>query len=161
MAKSKEKKTYKNHTDEEKIKILNDIIIQIKLENKSVRGVFSDDNESKPEINRDTFYEWLKQFTEISDQYARACEDRAESIFEEILNITDKAMIDMVEVQQARLKVDARKWMLGKMMPKKYGDKIDISADVNSNINTTQTIDLSSVPTSVLQELLKHSQKNE
>lgn len=36
-------------------------------------------------------------------------------------------MANMVEVNQARLKVDAIKWRLGKLAPKKYSDKVDLT----------------------------------
>lgn len=95
-------------------------------------------------VHRDTFNEWLKADKELSDQYARAAEERADSIFEEILDIADDASNDFTladigdgiqiekfnseHVQRSRLRVDARKWMLGKMQPKKYGDKMDVTS---------------------------------
>jgi len=90
-------------------------------------------------VSRDTFNEWLKEDKEISDQYARACEQRADTIFEEILDIADETSKDTIYtdkgeipnsewMQRSRLRVDARKWMLGKMNPKKYGDKTDITS---------------------------------
>ena len=39
-------------------------------------------------------------------------------------------------IQRDRLRVDARKWMLGKMQPKKYGDKLDVTSD-GEKISTT------------------------
>ena len=39
-----------------------------------------------------------------------------------------------------RLKIDAKKWKLSKLAPKKYGDKIDV---------TTQGEKLNSTPTSI------------
>lgn len=87
-----------------------------------------------------TFYEWIDNDEQKALHYARACEKRADTIFEEILEIADDASNDFsladigdgiqVEkfnsehVQRSRLRVDSRKWMLGKMNPKKYGDKI-------------------------------------
>ena len=56
-------------------------------------------------------------------------------MFEEILEIADEnnadayvvdgeTKIDGNTVQRSKLKIDARKWMLGKMQPTKYGDKV-------------------------------------
>lgn len=59
----------KRYTDEEKIKILNDIITQIKLENKSVRDVFNYKNKNKPDISSVTFHEWIKHFPKINKEY--------------------------------------------------------------------------------------------
>ena len=49
---------------------------------------------------------------------------------EEILEIADDnytgpdGRADNGAVQQARLRVDSRRWLLSKLMPRKYGDKI-------------------------------------
>ena len=95
------------------------------------------------------FFEWLDNDKDKVLQYTRACEKRAEGIFEDILEIadnthndtiiTDKGEIPNTEwIARSRLKVDSRKWMLGKMNPKKYGDKIDHTTDgekINQNIS--------------------------
>ena len=60
---------------------------------------------------------------------------RSEAMFEDILEIADDTSRDTIDtengekansewISRSRLRVDARKWMLSKMMPKKYGDKI-------------------------------------
>jgi hypothetical protein len=81
---------------------------------------------------------WIADNEKLQVQYALALEARAEYHFEEILDIADKVRIgtkkvskadggieitkaDMIE--RARLMVDARKWVLARMNPKKYGDK--------------------------------------
>lgn len=95
-----------------------------------------------------TFFEWIKSDSEKEKQYARATEKRADTIFEDILNIADDNSSDVFYdddgnervnndvIQRARLRVDARKWMLGKMNPKKYGDKIqqEHSGELTTNI---------------------------
>ena len=97
-------------------------------------------------MTRKTFYFGLKKYPELGDIYARACEVRAERIFEEILEIADDSSGDEIEVnvdgmvesrqnhefvQRSKLKIDARKWILSKMQPKKYGDKLDVTSDGN------------------------------
>lgn len=86
-----------------------------------------------------TFMDWLKEDETMAEQYARAQELRSEHIFEEIKDISDKKAKNMVEVTQARLKVDSRKWMLGKMQPKKYGDRVIQSGDPDNPIAHTIT----------------------
>lgn len=77
-----------------------------------------------------TFYKWIDNDKEKNIQYARACEIRADKIFEEIIEISDHSEEDHTPftggnvIRRDQLKIDARKWMLGKMNPKKYGDKI-------------------------------------
>ena len=60
-------------------------------------------------------------------QYARACEAREDYLFEDILSLSDDVTEDPVAIAKARLQMDARKWVLGKMRPKKYGDKLDLN----------------------------------
>jgi len=100
--------------------------------------------------SRDTFFRWIKEDDKLpkeekaglSDQYARGMETRSDLIFEDILNIADgngqdvrmvddkTGTVDHDVINRARLRVDARKWMLGKMQPKKYGDYQKIDMDV-------------------------------
>ena len=77
--------------------------------------------EMKSMPSLETVYQWLASDPVFSDNYARAKELREDAVFEECLSIADDAPAD--EVAKARLKIDTRKWMLGKMAPKKYGDK--------------------------------------
>jgi len=87
-----------------------------------------------------TFYIWLEEEPEKSKRYTRACEARELLLFDEILSIADKQDKDVDEVDgievinhnvinRNRLQIDARKWVLGKMNPKKYGEKIDMTSD--------------------------------
>jgi hypothetical protein len=39
---------------------------------------------------------------------------------------------DNALVQKQRLQVDSRKWLLSKMLPKIYGDKIELSGDASA-----------------------------
>lgn len=67
-----------------------------------------------------TVYVWLDRFPEFADKYARAREAATEDMLEDILEIADDATID---VQDKRVRIDARKWAMGKLKPKKYGEK--------------------------------------
>ena len=72
---------------------------------------------------RTTVYRWIREHDEFRNNYARATEDRADSIFEEMLDIADSAEEETASIAKARLQIDARKWILGKMNPKKFSDK--------------------------------------
>lgn len=95
-----------------------------------------------------TILRWCAKNETFRDQYARAKEDYAEFIAEEILEISDNAINDWMEangdndigyklngehVQRSRLRVDSRKWLAGKLKPKKYGDRMNY--DVNGDVN--------------------------
>lgn len=120
------------YSQEQRKKIVDFVCSEIS-EGKSLRSVLAN-NDNMP--GRNTFLEWMENDPVKANQYARAMEQRQEVIFEEILSISDDQEGDVIEneegievvnhnvIQRARLRVDSRKWMLGKMNPKKYGDKV-------------------------------------
>lgn len=74
-------------------------------------------------------------------QYARARDVGLDAMADEILEVSDDGSNDWMErqdsdgkgvgwqlngehVQRSRLRVDTRKWLLSKMAPKRYGDKL-------------------------------------
>lgn len=77
-------------------------------------------------------------------QYARARERMIDAVAEDILEIADDGSNDYMErfdkdgeslgyflngehVQRSRLRVDSRKWLLSKLRPGQYGDKLDLN----------------------------------
>lgn len=106
-----------------------------------------------------TIYKWLIQQPEFAEKYARAREAQADVLFDEILRIADTPQIgvktktndkgevettegDMIE--HRRLQVDARKWMAGKLRPKKYGDfkAVELSGPEGGPVQTVTRIEL-------------------
>lgn len=88
--------------------------------------------------SRDAVYNWLRSNADFRGQYVRAREDQAETFLDEIIAISDDtandtAVTDHGEqpnsewIARSRLRVDARKWAMSKLAPKKYGDKIDVT----------------------------------
>jgi hypothetical protein len=87
---------------------------------------------------RDTVHAWLLEEDKkaFSDQYTRARDAQAEYLFDEILELSDEApdqivgddKSDNARVQAKRLQVDSRKWYLSKVLPKKYGEKVDVTS---------------------------------
>lgn len=75
--------------------------------------------------------------------YARAREAGWESVGEEILDIADDGSNDWMDreardgriervkdheaIERSRLRLDTRKWILAKMLPKVYGDRLEIT----------------------------------
>ena len=92
------------------------------------------------DISFETFYRWIDEDESKSKQYTRATELRAETMAEELLSIADAGENDVIVneegvpvtnhhvIQRDRLRVDARKFLMAKMQPKKYGDKIDVTS---------------------------------
>lgn len=94
--------------------------------------------EGMPEAR--TVHYWLikEEHKNFFQQYARARDVQAEVMFEELLEIadgSDKVVKSGAEKksgaysQNQRLKVDTRKWYLSKVLPKKFGDKLDLTTD--------------------------------
>jgi len=95
-----------------------------------------------------TVFRWLVStdavYKEFQEQYARARDIQAEVMFDEILEISDDGSNDFMLVtkgdvsyemenkevtNRSKLRVDARKWYLSKVLPKKFGDKVDVTSD--------------------------------
>lgn len=99
---------------------------------RSLRSVCSD--EDMP--SKKCVLEWVAKDESLRDQYARACEERAETIFEDTIEIADETRHDFMvlpdgrevvnneAIQRSRLRVDTRKWFASKLNPKKYGERI-------------------------------------
>lgn len=98
-----------------------------------------------PELpSRRTVFRWLRKNEDFRHQYARAKEEAVEAMIEDIIDIADDGSNDLMTIQKgdrsyevenrevtnrSRLRVDTRKWIVSKLKPKKYGDKVDITSD--------------------------------
>ena len=101
-----------------------------------------------------TLFKWLSIHPEFTEQYRIAKEETANVFFEDMIDIADLEagqpvldkdgelvldadgkplmVIDSAAVNHARLRVDTRKWVLSRLMPKKYGDRITQDVNVTS-----------------------------
>jgi hypothetical protein len=72
-------------------------------------------------------YAWLVAHEPFQQMYARAREQRVERWSDEIIELADApiAAMDNAAVQRARLRVDTRKWLMSKLAPRKYGDRVE------------------------------------
>lgn len=87
---------------------------------RSLRSVCSDDG--MPAESTVRFWA-VEDRDGFAAQYARAREAQMEALGEDLLTISDNESGDP---QRDRLRVDARKWLMSKIAPKKYGDKLDL-----------------------------------
>ena len=87
-------------------------------------------------------------------QYARAFELRNEYWAEDMVEIADDARNDWMETrygpkfnkdaaERSKLRIETRKWLMGKSQPKKYGDKVELkhSGDADAPAVFTLKID--------------------
>ena len=113
---------------------LGDSICERLCDGESLRKIcLSDDMPS-----RSTVFRWLAADESFRDQYARAKEEQAELLADEIIDIADDGSNDFMgedekyngdAVARSKLRVDARKWVAAKLKPKKYGDRQLIGSD--------------------------------
>lgn len=111
---------------------------KIKAEGESATGFFI------PSLN--VVFRWLRENEEFNEQYARARDEQMEYFSEEIMDIADDGRNDWMEIynnegeqvgwkingeatMRSKIRVDVRKWLMSKRLPKKYGDKLDLTSD--------------------------------
>ena len=111
-----------------------------------------------------TVFMWFRTNEEFLNQYARAKEESADALVEDILDIADDGSNDWMErkdaegeiigwqlngehIQRSKLRVDTRKWAASKLKPKKYGDKIEnIHTGPDGGPIETKTLLVNGVP---------------
>lgn len=85
-----------------------------------------------------TIKNWIADDNDFFAQYARAKEKQLDVYADEIVEISDndgldlgfteegKSFVNHENINRSRLRVDTRKWILSKLAPKKYGDKLGL-----------------------------------
>lgn len=83
--------------------------------------------------------DWAREDDAFGERYTRAMHERWERLSEETLEIADDGTNDWVQreqdgrtvtvadhehIQRSKLRVDTRKWLLSKMVPRVYGDRV-------------------------------------
>jgi len=68
-----------------------------------------------------TVLDWVNGKKQFSDQYARARETGYAQMADQLTEIADNLTGDPA---RDRLRLDTRKWLLSKALPKVYGDKL-------------------------------------
>jgi hypothetical protein len=95
-------------------------ICTLLMEGKSLRAVCR--MKGMPSLS--TVMAWCSEDPSFAQQYAFACQVRAEALADEILDIADDPTTDWTNyenIRRARLMIDIRKWMFARMAPKRYG----------------------------------------
>lgn len=85
-------------------------------------------------VPESTVRTWVLQDIDFAAAFARAREIGCHSLADECLEISDRKRGD---VQRDRLRIDTRMRLLGKWMPRVYGDKLAISGDGDTPLTVT------------------------
>jgi transcriptional regulator with XRE-family HTH domain len=108
-----------------------DLVLQRLAEGLSLRKAAAEAG-----IDPSTVLKWEDADPEFAQQYAHARATGYKLLADELIEIADDSSGDVIETERgpvanaefaarSRLRVDTRKWMLSKMLPKVYGDKIE------------------------------------
>lgn len=120
----------------------------------SLRSICTDANMPA----KSTVFKWLANNAAFADQYARAREAQADSLTDDILPIADDSRNDWLKkwgeedenagwvqnaeaMRRAQIRIDARKWLAGKLAPKKYGEKQQIEHSGGFKVSRDMTDD--------------------
>ena len=88
-----------------------------------------------------TVYNWLDKNENFFRDYERARERQAERWAAEIVELADSVLGERDSspaVHAARLAVDARKWVVSRLLPKKYGDRVGVESSGNITVRVVQ-----------------------
>lgn len=92
---------------------------------------------------RKSFFLWVAQDEELRARYESALFARSYVMVDELLEIADSEVPetgdgkkDWQAIQKHKLQVDTRKWLLSKLAPKKYGEKLEVSGDPSNPLVT-------------------------
>ncbi|MGE0630955.1 MAG: terminase small subunit protein [Pseudobdellovibrionaceae bacterium] len=119
--------------------VIDEILDQISV-GKSLVGILKSKKEYPHYSN---FMRWIDSDEKLREKYARAKEEQADYLAEQLLEIADDGSNDWMlnndpdnpgykfngeHHQRSRLRVDTRKWIASKLKPKKYGEKLELGA---------------------------------
>jgi hypothetical protein len=91
--------------------------------------------------SRSTVYRWFEQHLSFRDAYQRAREFQAEAWADEIIAIADDTTLDTItkvtpqgreyqaidheNIQRSKLRVNTRQWLMARLHPAGYGDRVE------------------------------------
>lgn len=132
-------------------------VCELIIEGLSVREIAERDDMPSEK----TIWTWISKYPEFLQGYTRAKETQADRFAEDIIEISDNGTNDWMDrrieegtivrtadhehINRSRLRVDARKWLMAKMAPKKYGEKVAVD---HSGTVTLEQMVLQSYPKS-------------
>lgn len=102
--------------------------------------------------NQDTINEWRFDYPEFSGQYTQAKIQQAELLAEDCTDIADNDEHDTMlnkdgyetfnseYVARSRLRIDTRKWLASKLVPRIYGDKKELEEEKEKNEELRQQV---------------------
>jgi len=120
-----------NAREYDREKITEFVCYQI-AQGRSLRSILDNDDDLP---SASAFLKWIGGCSILREQYAHARTMQYELLSDELISISDefytiaedgttKERLSSEAIQRNRLRVETRKWMLSKMLPRQYGDKL-------------------------------------
>lgn len=103
-------------------------ILERLMEGESLRSICA----SKGMPSRRTVMRWVDEKPDFAAKCARAREEQAHVLFEEIQAVADEGNPE--DVQRAKLRVSTMQWRASKLAPKVYGDRLAIEAELPGDV---------------------------
>ncbi len=69
---------------------------------------------------------WLDNHASFAVQYGQAKQRQLRTMAEDIVDLSNDETLDP---NDKRIRIDTRKWLLSKLIPRTYGDKLDVTSD--------------------------------
>ncbi len=85
-----------------------------------------------------TVRKWRLEYADFSAKYARAKLAQADILAEECLEIADSSTAENYNAD--RLRIDTRKWLASKLLPKQYGDKLLLEEKTEENVRLKEEL---------------------
>jgi len=134
-----------------------DIILARMAEGESLRSICRDLKEHGCPIASAIRYRVIKDIPPgFAEQYAHAREQQVDALADDIRDIADDGTNDFMTIkrggeevevvnneaiQRSRLRVDTLKWIMSKIAPKKYGEKLDLTNRHEAGDSLTQLLE--------------------
>jgi hypothetical protein len=83
-------------------------------------------------------HQWRHDHASFADKFAQAKKRQIENMAEDIV---DHTMDESLDPNVRRLIVDTKKWLLAKLLPRTYGDKLDITSGNEALATPSHLID--------------------
>lgn len=80
--------------------------------------------------SRVSVFRWIRENEDFKDRFDRARKEGAHALVDDMQGLADDETLDP---NSRRIRVDTRKWIASKMLPKVYGEKVQLSGDENGS----------------------------
>lgn len=94
----------------------------LRVSEKGLRGTLADHPEL-PDMR--TVHRWQANNAVFCQMFAQAKQDQLRAMAEDIVDIANDETLD---ANDKRIRIDTRKWLLSKLVPRVYGDKLDVTS---------------------------------